>query len=544
MSRTNRKIAKEHWSKTAVIYQIYPRSFKDSNNDGIGDLNGIIEKLDYLNDGTKNSLGIDAIWLSPIYKSPMADFGYDISDYYDIDPIFGDLKIFEKLISEAHKRNVRVIMDFVANHTSSQHPWFIESSSSRNNPKRDWYIWKDPKAHGLPPNNWLSEFGGSAWEYDKKTGQYYLHKFLPEQPDLNWFNPEVVREMKNILRYWIKKGVDGFRLDAIAHLAKDKQLRDDLPNPDYVSGKDNPHKSLLHVNSRSNLDVIPIIEGFCNVIGKDHFMVGEISPTLEELASFYQACAEKIHIPFNFNLINLPWNAQAFRRFIDTYDQVIGPDNLSNYVLGNHDQPRVASRIGKDRARVAAMLLFTLRGMPFIYYGEEIGMEDYLIPEDQVQDPWGKRVSGFGLGRDPERTPMQWNKKPYAGFSNGKPWLPVNKNYQEIHVESELSDPHSILSLYRKLIQYRKNFPVILRGSYHSLDAGDSSVFSFMRELGDEKVLILLNFSEQKKTITFDFNKAKVAVNTHLDKNFGIEANLKNFVLRPNEGYVLEVAKR
>lgn len=539
--KSNTKKVKEHWSKTAIVYQIYPRSFKDNNNDGIGDLNGIIEKLDYLNDGTKDSLGIDAIWLSPIYKSPMADFGYDISDYYDIDSIFGNLNTFEKLISEAHKRNIKVIMDFVANHTSSRHPWFVESSSSKHNPKRDWYIWKDPKPDGSPPNNWISEFGGSAWKYDKKTGQYYLHKFLSQQPDLNWFNPKVVKEIKNVLRYWVKKGVDGFRLDAIAHLAKDEQFRDDPPNPDYIPGKDNPHKSLLHVNSRSNLDVIPIIEEFCNVIGKENFMVGEISPTLEELANFYQACVEKIHIPFNFNLIDLPWNAKAFQRFIDTYDQIIGPDNLSNYVLGNHDQPRVSSRIGKDKARVAAMLLFTLRGMPFIYYGEELGMEDAKIPLDKILDPPGKNLAEFKAGRDPERTPMQWNKKPNAGFSKRKPWLPVNKNYQKINVESELVDARSMLILYRKLIHYRKSSQALLKGSYHSLDAGDSSVFYFLRKLEGEKVLILLNFSAQNKTVSLNFSKAKVIVNTYLDKDFGAEIDSTNFSLRPNEGYALEI---
>lgn len=529
------------WQRNTVVYQIYPLSFKDSNGDGKGDLSGIIEKLDYLNDGTAGSLGIGAIWLSPIYKSPMADFGYDVADYYDIDPVFGDLASFDKLIKAAHDRGIRVIVDFVPNHSSSQHPWFIKSRQSRNNPKRDWYIWRDPKPDGSPPNNWLSAFGGSAWTYDEATGQYYLHSFLEQQPDLNWWNPDVVAEMQNVLRFWLKRGVDGFRLDAIDNLAKDKALRDEPPNPDYSPGKDDPYQSLLHVHSKNRLEVIPTIENLCGVVPPDRFMVGEISPTLAELPQFYTACIKKIHIPFNFNLINLAWDAAAFRAFIDRYDRVVGPNELPNYVLGNHDQPRLVSRIGRESARIAAMLLLSLRGVPFIYYGQEIGMEDGTVPPARVQDPWGQHVSGFGLGRDPERTPMQWNTAPYAGFSEVEPWLPIPRNFKDYNVEVESANPNSLLNLYRRLIHYRNNSAALTVGSYQSLDLPQSNVFAFTRKAKGQEVLVVLNFSDQAQTVSFDFADAKLVCDTGLEKAVGTALDITALALRPHEGYVLEL---
>ena len=535
----------ESWWKNAVIYQIYPRSFKDTNSDGVGDLAGIIEKLDYLNDGTDGSLGIDAIWLSPIYKSPMADLGYDISDYYNIDSVYGRMTDFEKLISGAHKREIKVIMDYIPNHTSDKHPWFIESKKSRDNPKRDWYIWRDAKPDGSPPNNWLSVFGGSAWTIDKKTDQYYLHSFLPEQPDLNWRNPLVETELQKVLKYWMAKGVDGFRTDALNHLIKDEQFRDEPPNPGYKPGEDNPYEALTHIYTRGQEELVPSISKLCSVLGeqKGRFMVGEMATSLptEELLKFQNACTNQLHLPFNFNLINLAWEAKTYKKFIDDYDKQLSPDNTPNWVLGNHDQTRIASRIGKEAAKIAAMLTLTLRGTLFIYYGEEIGMEDTKIPKDKIQDPWEKRVEGFGLGRDPERTPMQWNRSKSAGFSKGEPWLPVNPNFQEVNVAVELKDSESMLSLYRRLIWYRKSSKVLLEGSYKSIGSGSKEIFSYIREKDGKKLLVALNFSsdEQKVTIATDIGKGSVVLSTYLDLEEK-EITLKDFTLRPNEGILIE----
>lgn len=389
---------KDGWWRRTVVYQIYPRSFRDSDKDGVGDLNGIIEKLDYLNDGTDRSLGMNAIWLNPIYKSPMKDFGYDISDYRDVDPMFGNLKAFDHVVKEAHRRNIKIIMDFVANHTSSEHPWFKESRSSKGNPKRNWYIWRDAKPDGSPPNNWLSVFGGSAWTYDEETKQYYMHSFLPDQPDLNWRDKAVRDEMADILRFWLKRSVDGFRTDAVYHLIKDAEFRDDPPNLNYAAGRQDPYKSLLHIYSQGRPELKETTNTLCNVLGVhsgDVYMVSEAYIGVPQMAEFYQACDNGLHAPLNFNLMTIPWSGVSFKRFIDDFETSLRPSDWPNYVLGNHDRSRLATRIGQERARLAAMLMFTLRGMPFIYYGEELGMEDVTIPESDCLDPRGKNVPGF-----------------------------------------------------------------------------------------------------------------------------------------------------
>lgn len=534
------KNLKENWSRKAVVYQIYPRSFKDSSGAGIGDLNGIIERLDYLNDGTEKSLGIGAIWLSPIYKSPMADFGYDVSDFFDIEPLFGTLETFDKLVSEAHQRGIRVIMDFIPNHTSSRHPWFIESRSSLRNPKRDWYIWRNPKGNGSPPNNWISVFGGSAWTFDENTRQYYLHSFLAEQPDLNWRNREVRDAMIQVLKFWLNRGVDGFRTGAIYHVIKDNEFRDDPENPNYIPGKDFQYNALLHIYSQGRPEIFDTTNTLCEVLGKyeDKFMVSEVYLDLPDMVKMYKACSDKLHSPFNFNLMNIPWGAGDYKIFINAYEASLTPEDWPNYVLGNHDRPRLASRLGRDRARLAAMLLLTLRGMPFIYYGDELGMQDVPIPAEKVRDPWGKRTPGFSLGRDPERTPMQWNTEPYAGFSNAEPWLPVGEDFKEYNVETESADPHSIFNLYRRLIHFRKDSPALLQGSYSSLNIMNNNIFGFVRECPEEKLLILLNFSGEEQELALIFQKAKVICNTSLYKEFGEELDLKDLSLRPYEGYV------
>lgn len=543
--KTPAEINQENWIRTAVVYQIYPRSFKDTSKNGIGDLNGIIEKLDYLNNGTEKSLGVDAIWLSPVYKSPMVDFGYDVSDYYNIDPMFGTLETFDKLTAEVHKRSMKLIIDFIPNHTSSKHPWFLESCASRNNPKRDWYVWHDPKPDGSPPNNWLSNFGGSAWSYEERTKQYYLHSWAKEQPDLNWRNDEVRNEMNRILKFWLDRGVDGFRVDAVPSLIEDRYFRDDIPNPNYVPGKDNPLNKFHRVYSQGRPETIDIINSFCNILEryKNKFMVTESHIQLPEMIKMYQACDSKVHFPFNFNLMDLPWRAQAFKKFINTFDKSLGAEDWPNYVLGNHDLARLISRIGKSQARVAAMLLLTLRGTPFIYYGEEIGMKDVNTTSERIQDILEKQIPGKNLGRDPERSPMQWSKHPYGGFSKVEPWLPVAADYKTVNVESESAEPSSMLNLYRKLIHYRQKSSALIQGTYQSMDLENEDIFAFVRDSKKEKVVVLLNFSNKQQKASLAIKNAKVICNTLLDKGFGSGVNLENLTLGPNEGYLVDISK-
>jgi alpha-glucosidase len=530
---------KNNWFREAVVYQIYPLSFKDTSGNGKGDLRGIIEKLDYLSDGTPGSLGVNAIWLSPIYKSPMRDFGYDVSDYYDIDPLFGDLATFDEFIKKAHDRGIKVLMDFIPNHTSSDHKWFQESKSSRTNPKRDWYVWRDPKSDGAPPNNWLSFFGGSAWTYDNRTDQYYLHNFLEDQPDLNWWNEEVVKEMSSVMQFWMDRGVDGFRTDAVAHLMEDAQFRDDPVNPYYVEGRDIPYNKLIHTYSQSQEATIKTVGNFCKVIGQDtgKYMVSEVYLGVEGMMKYYEVCADR-HSPFNFNLLSLPWKAGDYRGFIDDFESHLTENDWPNYVYGNHDRSRIITRLGDARARLAAMLLLTLRGMPFIYYGEELGMEDYEMPDNCVKDPFEKQCPGFGVGRDPERTPMQWDDSENAGFTNAKPWLPVHPNYKRINVQEQSSNPTSMFSLYRTLIHFRKSSPGLKTGKYHSV--GDKEhVFAFTRECSEEKILVVLNFTNDEQVMNYHGASGTIVCSTNLDRPYDQQVNLENIKLRGNEGCII-----
>lgn len=528
------------WTRRSVVYQIYPRSFKDTNGDGVGDLEGIIEKLDYLNDGTENSLGIRAIWISPIYKSPMADFGYDISDYYTIDPVFGDLETFNRLVKEAHKRDIRVIMDFVANHTSIKHPWFKESRSSKHNPKRDWYIWKDPKPDGSAPNNWLSVLGGSTWTLDEKTQQYYMHSFLLEQPDLNWRNEKVKDAMEKIIEFWLHKGVDGFRSDATYHMIKDNQFRDEPPNPKYVPGRDDPYNALLHIYSQNQPETLDTVNGMCQLLGlhKDKYIISEAYLDIPEMSKLYRACNNGLHAPFNFNLISLPWSAKSYRLHIDQFEKALTKNDWPNYVLGNHDRPRVATRIGNKRARLAAMLLLTLRGMPFIYYGDELGMENVTIPPEKQKD----LVKNRFLSRDGERTPMQWDSRQFAGFSDVEPWLPISDSYKEVNIEKQRKDPLSMFNLYRRLIQYRNRNPVLQQGSYRSFDPGDSHIFAFVREYEGVQIFVILNFSRNKEGISIPFKKARVIIDTYNQKD-GQTINGNHCILDSYQGYIVQAVE-
>lgn len=531
-------MAQTNWPLGSIIYQIYPRSFKDSNGDGVGDLAGILGKVDYLAE-----LGVNAVWLSPIYPSPQADFGYDISDFTDIDPMFGTLSDFDRLVSALHERGIKVMMDYVPNHTSSLHPWFLESRSSLDNPKRDWYVWADGKEDGSPPNNWLSNFGGSAWTFDHMTHQYYYHAFAKEQPDLNWRNPNVVNAMLDVLRFWLERGVDGFRVDAVYFLFEDPKLTDESPNPNWVLGTHSEHDSLIHDKTFELPETLAMMKQFTQVLQEyeDKFMVTEVYAGLAQLIQMYQTIGWRWYTPFNFSFITLPWKAELHKAFIDEYDKALGDLYLPSYVLGNHDKHRVATRIGKIQARVAATALFTLRGLPFVYYGDEIGMTDTPIPLAMVKDTYEITSPGLGLGRDPERTPMQWNDAENAGFTTGAPWLPVNENKTTVNVTKEEQDPQSMLSLYKLLIKLKKHHPALRDGTYIPVDAKVENIFAFERQTATEKVLVLLNFDDKDKKITLDVPEGTVLCSASMSLQEGEKITLSDYTLKGNEGLVLQL---
>ena len=529
-------LANFKWWERGIIYQVYPRSFMDSDGDGVGDLPGIRSKLDYL-----QWLGVDAIWISPIYPSPMADFGYDISNYTDIDPIFGDLNDFDALLADAHGRGLKVLLDYVPNHTSDQHPWFLDSRSSRDSAKRDWYIWRDPKPGGGPPNNWLSNFGGGAWEWEEKTEQYYYHAFLKEQPDLNWRNPEVQKAMLRVLRFWLDRGVDGFRVDVMHHMLKDIEFRDNPPNPDWRPGM-SPYRELLTTYTADLPEVQEIVAKFRNVVEEynDRMLVGEIYLPVERLMAYYGASGKGAHLPFNFQLIQLPWNAREIAAAVERYEALLPPDAWPNWVLGNHDKSRVATRVGRAQARVAAMLLLTLRGTPTMYYGDEIGMHDVPIPFEQVRDPFEKNVPGLGLGRDPERTPMQWSGEEYAGFTKGISWLPLANDYPRVNVSLAQRQPNSILTLYRRLIELRRAEPALSVGDFGPLP-GDDDLMAYIRKTDERRLLVVLNLSPKTKSFSISNLQCRgfLLLSTYLDR--GREGLQDEIALRADEGAIIEL---
>jgi alpha-glucosidase len=465
VSGTNETAEAAPWWKRGVIYQIYPRSFQDSNGDGVGDLVGITNRLSYL-----QWLGVDAVWLSPIYPSPMADFGYDVSNYCNVDPIFGDLGQFDSMVAQAHSLGLKVILDFVPNHTSDRHPWFQESRRSRMSDKRDWYIWADAKPDGGPPNNWVSNFGGSAWTFDEATRQYYYHAFLDRQPDLNWRNRAVRQAMYEALRFWLDRGVDGFRVDVMWHLIKDAELRDNPTNPGYVEGRPEIER-FLQIRSTDQPEIHEVVAEMRRVIDAypDRVLIGEIYLPLERLMTYYGKDLSGAQLPFNFQMIFASWTAKTLTTMICDYGAALPKGGWPNWVLGNHDQHRLASRIGPKHARLAAMLLLTLRGTPTIYYGEEIGMTDVAIPNDRAHDPWERREPGLGLGRDPERTPMQWDGDLHAGFTTREPWLPISPRYREQNVSDMKADDASLLVLYRNLIEVRRKYSALSVGDFKFL---------------------------------------------------------------------------
>ncbi len=530
------------WWQRATIYQIYPRSFKDTNGNGVGDLKGVLEKLGYLEE-----LGIQAIWLSPFYPSPMADFGYDVSDYCEVNPLFGDLATFDALLQAAHQCNIKVIIDWVPNHTSDQHPWFMEARSSRDNPKRDWYIWRDPKPDGSEPNNWGSYFGGPAWTLDRLTGQYYLHQFVREQPELNWRNPGLRAAMLDTLRFWLKRGVDGFRMDVIGLIIKDEQLRDNPP--DLHASADLPANDLfdrqLHIYNGDQDEVHAVIREIRKVLDEfdDRCGIGELFGRLPRWVRYYGERGDELQLPFNFRLIYKPWQAEAIRRSVDKMEAALPGFAWPNYVLGNHDQPRLASRLGgQAQARLAAMLLLTLRGTPTLYYGDELGLENGIISPEKIQDPKGKNL-GPVLTRDVERTPMQWSSEPFAGFSSVEPWLPVSKDYATRNVASQTEDAKSMLNLYRQLLHLRRGTPALYLGRYEALNADASDCFAYLREFEGSGRIILLNFSAEASQLTLPGGmRGKILLSTYMDRPGERIRNetFNGLTLRAYEGLILE----
>ncbi len=481
------------WWHDGVIYQIYPRSFADSNDDGLGDLNGIRSRLDYISE-----LGVDAIWLSPVYPSPDADFGYDVSDYTGIDPRYGTMQDFDDLLAEAHRRDIRVVMDLVLNHTSDQHPWFIESRSSRDNPKRDWYLWRDPAPGGKQPNNWRSVFGGPGWELDERTGQCYFHMFAKEQPDVNWHNPEVRRAMLDVFRFWLERGVDGFRLDVFNAYFKHAGFQN---NPSRLGIM--PYDHQHHLYDIDQPEMFPLLAEIRALLDSypERYAVGETFLASPMMAARY-CDSNLLHATFDFRFAQSRWKPRHFLRAIQEWDHTLSNGNWPNYVLNNHDTRRSATRYARgendERLKVAATLLLTQRGTPFLYYGEEIGMRDIHLSRKEILDPVGKYYWPFYAGRDGCRAPMQWDASAHSGFGHGKPWLPVHLDYTFRNVEAQQANPDSLFHFYRRLIALRKRYPALVSGMMQPLTFEPRAILAYLRQTSDQTVLVALNFSRRR----------------------------------------------
>lgn len=535
------------WWQSGVIYQVYPRSFSDSNGDGIGDLPGITKRLAYL-----HWLGVDALWISPFYPSPMVDAGYDVSDYTDVDPVFGDLAAFDTLVQQAHEYGIKIIIDFVINHTSDQHPWFLESRASKEHSRRSWYVWADPKADGSPPNNWLSLFGGPAWDLDTTTGQYYLHSFAPQQPDLNWRNPEVQQAMFDVVRFWLEHEVDGLRIDAAQMIMKDPLLRDNPLNQEKARVTYKPmgsaYEEYVHLHDKEHPDIHEVYRSLRSLL--DSYSQEQPRVALGELhildravwASYYGANLDEIHIPFNFDMVFAPWDARSVRQSVETLQASLPPGAWPSYVLGNHDEARVASRIGPVQARLAMFLLLTLRGTPTLYYGDELGMHNGDIPAERMQDPIERRQPGQGLGRDPERTPMQWDQSPNAGFCppEVEPWLPVPDDYLQANVALEREDPRSLLTLTQRLIALRRSAPALNIGSYQPVEDVPEDCFVYVRQSGRQRYLVALNFSMQEQVVRLpEFGRGQMLLSTSCVREGPVDLTLLE--LAEGEGCAIDI---
>jgi alpha-glucosidase len=534
------------WWKHAVFYEIYPRSFADSSHDGIGDLNGITSKLDYL-----KNLGVDAIWITPFFPSPQVDFGYDVSDYENIDPMYGTLADFEHLAKEAKARGIRIVLDFVVNHTSDQHPWFIDSRSARNSAKRDWYIWRDGKAPGAPPNNWNSTFGGAAWTLDPNTAQYYYHFFYPQQPDLNWRNPAVRDAMFDITRWWYQKGVAGFRLDAVNALFEDPTLQDNPVLPGLNKFGDPNEENRYNSDLAEVHGVLRGLRAVADEYGA--VLIGETwTKDIGGLKQYYGEHSDELQMPMDlmFATIN-KLSPPEFRRQIASVDAAGG---WPVYVISNHDIVRSYVRYGDGVhndaiAKLMAALYLTLRGTPIMYYGEEIGMENNdPVRKEDVKDPIGRTGWPQEKGRDGERTPMQWDATANAGFSSSAPWLPIPPSYRTHNVASELKDPSSILNAYRRLLRLRRDNLALREGEYVALNEDDPNVLSYLRKYKNQAVLVALNMSDSAQVVNFDlapmgFNSKSARTLLNTQRGQAKLKSVSRIRLEPFSVYIGELSK-
>ncbi|HEX6330144.1 MAG TPA: alpha-amylase family glycosyl hydrolase [Actinomycetota bacterium] len=481
------------WWQRGVVYQIYPRSFADSDGDGLGDLRGIVQKVDYL-----AWLGIDAVWMSPMYPTPDSDLGYDISDYVDVDPRLGSLADLDDLVAALHDRDIRLILDLVPNHTSDQHPWFVQSRSGQDDPRHDWYVWRDGRPDGSPPNNWESYFGGSAWTYLEPPGRWYLHSFDPGQPDLEWENREVRSAIAEVMRFWLDRGVDGFRVDVLWLLGKDPELRDNPPNPDWREG-DRPWRRLLRAHSEDGPRAHEHARFLRSVLDEyeDRVMVGEVVLPAARAVAFHGERLDEAHLPHNFTLPDLPvWTAESIGDAVDRYESVLPPGAWPNWLLGDHDLPRVASRVGPERTRLAHLLLLTLRGTPTWYYGDELGLPNAAFPAGTVTSIDPQAATSPERDRLTVRTPMQWEPGPAAGFSAGEPWLPIASVDPALTVERQRRDPDSTLHYVRDLLRLRSETPALSVGTYRRIEA-PPGVLSYERGHPDGTVFVHLNWGDE-----------------------------------------------
>ena len=525
------------WWKHGVIYHVYVLSYKDSDNDGYGDIRGVIEKLSYL-----SGLGVSAIWLSPVFKSPMADFGYDIEDYYSVDPAFGSNDDLAELINKAHRINIRIIFDMVMNHTSEKHPWFIEAKSDKNSPKRNWYIWEKGRG-SKPPNRWKTAFNKPAWEFDSTTGEYFYHSFLKEQPDLNWRNDEVKDEFFKIFRYWLDMGVDGFRLDAVNFIVKDRKLRENPGLFQILFGK-------RKFYSRNRSTSLKLLQEFRNLMNsyEDRMLVGEIfalPPGESDVVSYYLSSGEdSLNMAFDFSLLFQMWSAKRYYKAIARSYMSIPAKGWPSVVLSNHDLARSYDKVKGEhtleKAKIRAVLQLTLKGTPFIYYGEEIGMKNTSIAKSRIKDPLGKMYWPIYKGRDGARTPMQWDETVNSGFSKAEPWLPLNEDHGKNNVFLQRLNQYSLLNFYIKLISLRNSYDSLNRGDWVPVSKGSDGILSYLRIYQHEYMMIVLNFSSSDKIINFkDANEFELILSSAKRDVKGF-IQLKNFIVKPYEALIFK----
>jgi alpha-glucosidase len=529
------EVDSQPWWQRAAFYEVATISFQDSDGDGKGDLAGLLSRIDYL-----EWLGIGAVWLTPVYPSPMRDLGYDIAEFCDVHPGFGTLEQFDALVEQLHRREIRLILDFVPNHTSDQHAWFADSRSSRGADKRDWYIWSDPGPNGGPPNNWQSRFSGSAWQWDQTTGQYYYHSFLREQPDLNWRNPDVRAAMADVLRFWMKRGVDGFRVDASAVLAKDELLRDNPPDPEADERKPPPQR-FRNIFTDDRPEAMTYLAEMRKVVDEfeGRVLCGEVQGKTDRIGHFYGQDEPRLHLPLNFLLLDSQWDAISLQGDIDAYLNAIPDKAWPDWVIGGHDKHRIASKLGQAQTRVLAMLLFTLRGTPFFFAGDELGMEQVPVPPDRITDPFEKLLPGYDLNRDPERAPMRWGHGPNAGFSDGEPWLPVGPSAAERSVAALKKDKHSLLWLYKGLIELRRSEPALTAGAYVP-ERSRNDLLIYRRAAADSSILVALNALHEPRRLDWS-GRGRVLLSTHLDAFHGGEVQ-GPVLLRPDEGLIIKLS--